>query len=199
MARTRILVCVAGLVLVSVMAMAATKHGVAPSPVGLATIYSNLGPPTDLYTADQDWNVTGSGSPLGAEYWLAMPFRTKQAHIVKQIDVAVGYVTGTNQIVVGLAADKGGLPGKTLHAWTYKNMYSLGTCCTLDTVKYAPGVKLAKGRYWVTVTTNAKDTDLWGGWNFTYNLAEGAFATQPDGGGWQAQHSYVCAFDVLGE
>jgi len=174
-----------------------------PAPAhsaGLKTIYSNLGTGTDVYYCCEGWTLSGSGGEVGGSDWIAMPFTPTKAATLEQIDLGIGYVTGTNQIVITLTKDKSGLPGASIHSWTVKNMPTFGTCCTLDTIKYKKGIKVAKGKqYWITATTNAKDYDLWGAWNFTYNDATGTFAYQSGGGGWKTEDSYLGAFDVLGK
>jgi hypothetical protein len=225
MQKTRLIaksMCLTVLAFASVTALAASKEGIVTingakqtvlmngqsdfHPAGqhsakLKTFYSNLGTGNDVYDSGEGWTISGDDSEVGTEYWLAMPWR-KLADgcdcIITQIDVAIGYVAGTNAVVIGLAADDHGLPGKTLKSWTFKNMYPFGDCCTLDTVK-TKGIKIKiKTQYWVTVTTNANDATLWGAWNLTYNGATGPFAYQVNQGGWQGANNTLGAFDVLG-
>jgi len=220
MVKTRIVLCLAVLAFVSVTALAASKDGfvtinggrqtialkgqssftpAAKPSAKLKTIYSNLGSSsTDVYNCCSGWTIGGSSGAAG-EQWIAMPFTPKKASTIKQIDVAVGYVSGTNEIVISLDADTSGLPGKTIHKWHFKNMPTFGSCCTLDTVKYAKGLKVkAKKQYWVTVTTDATDADLWGAWNQVYNGASGGWAYSANGGPWTATSGTLSAYDVLG-
>ncbi len=219
----RIMLCVAVLAFVSVTALAATKDGVitinggkqtvmmngqhnfhpaAQRPARLKTIYSNLGSSsTDVYYPDEGWTVSGSSSTVDAEYWIAMPFTPTTNAKVQQIDVAVGYLGGTNQtFTITLANDRRGLPGKAIQSWFYhKGMFDFGDCCALETVKEPKGLAVkAHKKYWIEVTTNSKDADLWGAWLFTYNYAEGTFAYNLNDGGWETEDSYLTAFDVLG-
>jgi len=213
-----LVICLALLVFASMTALAATKgttvtinggkmtiamqpgtiHPAASRPAKLKTIYSNLGTGTDVYNCCSGWTIGGSSGPAG-EQWIAMPFTPKKASTVKQIDVAVGYVEGTNEIVISLDADTSGLPGKTIHKWHFKNMPTFGSCCTLDTVKYAKGLKVkAKKQYWVTVTTDTTDADLWGAWNQVWNGATGGWAFSTNGGAWTATSGTLGAYNVLG-
>jgi hypothetical protein len=210
--RKTLVICLALLVLASVTALAATKdttitinggtttvamqppthfYAAAQRSTKLKKIYSNLGTGTNVYAASLGWTVS-------AGQWVAMPFRPKTASVVKQIDIAVGYTSGTNEIIISLAADNKGVPGKTLREWHHKAMYTFGNCCALDTVKSPEGIKVGTKRYWVTVTTVA-DSDFSGEWNYTWNLKQGLFALDL-GSGWQPSTSgTVSAFDVLGE
>jgi len=178
-----------------------TNARVAPAhrDAKLKTIYSNLGTGTDLYYCCEGWTISGTSSPVGEAQWIGAPFTPTKAAKVTKIDVAVGYVEGTNQIVVKLAADASGLPGKTMHSWTFKNMPTFGSSYTLlDTVKDTKGIKVGKKQYWVTVTTNTKDADLWGAWCFTWNFATGTYAYEINDGGWQSANSDLVALDVKG-
>ncbi len=219
MVKTRIVLCLAVLAF-SVTALAATKEGTVTINGGkqtvvmngqrvfhpaahrsakLKTIYSNLGTGTNGYYCCEGWTISGSTGDVGGEYWIAMPFTPKKNSHVKQLDLGIGYVAGTNELVVTLLSDTGGLPGKTLHKWHYKNMPTFGDCCTLDTIKYSKGIAVKKGKqYWISATTDSTDPDLWGAWNFTYNFVTGPFAAQAGGGGWQADNSDLGAYDVLG-
>ncbi len=218
---TRIVLCLAVLAF-AMTALAATKDGVVTINGGrqtiqmhpqanihstvrqapaLKTIYSNLGTGTDLFYCCEGWTISGSGGAVGGDDWIATPFTPTKAATIKEIDVAVGYVEGTNEIVFTLTGDTGGLPGKTIHSWHYKNMPTFGsTYTTLDTVKSKKGIKVkAKKQYWVTVTTDTTDGDLWGAWNFDPAFSTGPFAYQSNMGGWQATNSDLGAFDVLGK
>jgi hypothetical protein len=166
-------------------------HTAAQRSPELKTIYSNLGTGSNVYAGGYGWTVSANQS-------VAMPFRPKTVSVVKQIDIAVGYTSGTNEIIISLATDKNGVPGTTLHEWHHKAMYTFGDCCALDTVKYAKGIKVGKKRYWVTVTTVAQ-SDFLGAWNYMWNLKQGLFALN-HGSGWQAStNGTVSAFDVLGQ
>jgi hypothetical protein len=174
------------------------SQAVAHSPK-LTTIYSNLGKGKCSY-GSEGWTISGSNSPVGEEVWIAMPFTPTEAAEATQIEVAVGYIEGTDEILISLDADDNGQPGKTLHSWHFKNMPKHGGPCKLDTVKDKKGIRVkAKTQYWVAVTTNASDADLWAAWDFTYNDATGPLAYEINAGGWTADNSDLGAFAVLGK
>lgn len=217
---TRLSLCLV-LALACATALAATKEGIVTinggkqtvamqhnsnfNPVvrrdpALKTIYSNLGTGTDVYYCCEGWTLAGSTSAVGEEVWIATPFTPTKKATLKQIDVGIGWVEGTNQITISLDADASGIPGKTIHSWSVKNMPTFGSSyTTLDTVKSRKGIKVGKKQYWVAATTSSADADLWGAWNFTYNFATGTFAYQINGGGWLTENSDLGAMDVLGK
>lgn len=172
-----------------------------PDATKLYTIYSNLGSKTDTYTSSHGWYVSGSDSWEGQQ-WMAMPFTPKKDATVTQIQIAVTYLNnkgGANGFELVLAADSAGLPGKTLHSWDLKNLPTFGTCCKLDTVKYAKGIKVKKGKqYWVIAQTDSKSQDAADVWNYTWNKTKGNFAFN-QGNGWKTEDSNLCAFAVQGE
>jgi hypothetical protein len=168
---------------------------------GLKTIYSNLGSKTDTYDDSGGWIVSGPASGDGQE-WVAMPFTPKANATVTQIQIAVqhnparGNAEGFNLV---LAADSAGLPGKSLHSWDRKTVPQFGTCCQLDTVKYAKGIKVKKGKqYWVVAQTDSKSTDTWDAWDFTWNESTGNQALNK-GSGWQVVSETLNAFAVQGK
>jgi len=165
----------------------------------LKTIYSNLGSKTDTYDDTGGWAVDGPKSAEGKE-WIAMPFTPKANATVTQIQIAVHYDgLGTNGFNLVLAADDYGLPGKTLHSWDLKNLPYRGTCCKLETAKYAEGVKLTKGKqYWVVARTDSKSAEAVDGWSYTWNDSTGPNAFNV-GKGWYYINDQLCAFAVQGK
>lgn len=176
------------------------RPAVIPDATKLYTIYSNLGSKTDTYDDTTGAYVSGPGSSHGQQ-WVALPFTPKSNAEVTEIEVAVGHYTGTNGATISLNADKSGLPGKAVHTWNLTNLPTFGTCCKLDVVKDAPGLKVKKGtQYWIVASTNKSTESTEDVWDRTWNdsTGEAAFNT---GSGWQlyqgGQHIY--AFAVFGE
>jgi hypothetical protein len=216
-----LVICLALVVFASLTAMAATKdsvvtinggkqtvsmhhstvHHPAQKHEAKYTIYSNLGTGTDVYYADEGWTISGSSSAVGESIWIATPFTPTASATATELSVGVGYVEGTNEVAIALVDDSNGLPeGKVLKSWNFKNMFTFGDCCTLDTVKDKKGIKVKKGtQYWVEVYTNTNDEDLWGAWCFNYNFTEGNFAYNINGEGWDTEDSYFGAFGVFGK
>jgi hypothetical protein len=129
-----------------------------------------------------------------------MPFTPKANATVTQIQIAVEAAPANAEAFnLVLAADSASLPGKALHSWHLKKVPDFGTCCKLDTITYAKGIKLTKGQqYWVVAQTDSKSTDALGAWNYTWNERTGNIASN-HGYGWKAYNGVMCAFAVLGK
>lgn len=85
--------------------------------------------------------------------------------MITKIKLAVGYESGTNQVIVTLANDASGVPGTRIHSWTVTNVPPAGTCCALVTIK-DKGIPVSAGvQYWITLTTNGSNKDAFLSWN----------------------------------
>ena len=122
---------------------------------GLEKIYSNLGSSkTDLYR-ESGWSVAGP-SAAGGEYGLfaGMPFTPKSDSHVSQVEVAVQYVSGPNQVNLSIYGDSGGVPGTLLAGpVTVTNLADSGTCCALAVADFTPLAVTGGTRYWVVADT----------------------------------------------
>jgi len=156
------------------------------SPAGLAKIYSNFGSRTDAYDDKLGWAVAGPDSKLGKEQWIAMPFTPKTDATVMQIKIPVGWDGlgyGANGFTLTINSGSTTLPGKVLHQWALQNLFSWGTCCSVDVANNKQGIKIKKGQhYWIvakTGSTTAQTIDVWAyTWNhvmgsISYNLGQG--------------------------
>jgi hypothetical protein len=166
----------------------------------LKTIYSNLGTGSSAYNCCVGWTISATGSVVGSENWVANAFTPAANATIVQIDLGVGYVTGTNSVEVAIATDNGGKPGRFLDNWDLGNLPTFGTCCTLITVKDGDeGIAVkANTQYWLVVKTDAKKSpDTWNAWNLD-NSATGQLANNT-GTGWTNRGvSQQGAFDLLG-
>src|SRR5271167_4022926 len=102
-------------------AVAHTKHSgvVVPTranPPALKKIFSNLGPTaTDNYNDATGYYVLGPTNSIGdPEQWIALPFTPKTGAHVTELQVAVGWISGTKRVVVGLYSDSAGTVGTLL-------------------------------------------------------------------------------------
>jgi hypothetical protein len=220
-AATRVLLCLAGLTLVGVTALAlGSKDGIitinggrmtvamrGPSEfftpmerdeAGLKTIYSNLGTGRRVYDDSTGWTIGGAGSPVG-QMWVAEPFTPTSDATVTRLKVAVGYVTGTNGVSIALADDKEGVPGKFLKQWFKTGLPNGGTCCVLQVENDAAGIPVKAGvQYWVVVKTSAKTNDTWDDFDFS-NHASSQMATNTGSGWIKAGYNRQGAFGVFGK
>ncbi len=100
-------------------------------PATAGIVYSNLGPPGNVYQCCTAWTVSGTGT-LGISFTAANLFTAMASGVVAEIDLGVGYVTGLNSFYVAIFTDNGGLPETQL--WREDNLssdQSFGGCCGL--------------------------------------------------------------------
>jgi hypothetical protein len=157
---------------------------------GLKAIYSNLATlyPNGTYFCCYGYTISGATSPIGEQIWLGTAFTPAANAKVTEVDAAVGYVEGTNGIVLSLAADSGGVPGKVLKSWNVGGLGTFGDCCTLATGKDTGGIPVTAGtQYWVTVTTSKKESNEWAAWPFnSTDMINTQTLAQNTGSGWSA-------------
>ena len=170
------------------------------APSGLKKIYSNLGTSkTDLFSDGAAWLVTGPNTGNGIQF-MGMPFTPKADAHVSQVQVAVEYVKGANQVNLSIYADSGGAPGTLLAGpVTVMNLPAAGTCCTLAVANFAPVAVTTGTQYWVVADTPLTGTgsDFVGGWGW---IAKTVLQGENDGSGWYGFHAYTqeVAGKVLG-
>lgn len=170
-----------------------------PDEANLTKIFSNLGPEGNVYQCCIGWTISAPGSPVGAQQWVAHAFTPAKDSTVVKIKVGVGYVTGTNGVVLAIAKDNNNFPGGFLKSWTKLGVLPVfGSCCDLVKAKDVAGIPLTGGKqYWVVVKLNAKTPDTWDAWNFSNSgIGRMAFNT---GSGWlDGGDTNQGAFAVLG-
>ncbi len=166
----------------------------------LATIYSNFGPKGSTYDGSSGYGILG---PDAGQPWpesVGCGFKPKANHVVTEIQVGVTYVQGTNTMILSLRQDHNQRPGKILHSWHFSNLPNFGTCCTLQTAKYAKGIPVTKGKmYWVVVAPDPKYTDTYDVWDNAYNDPSGAFSNNIGSGWTQQSYQTLTNFGVFGK
>jgi hypothetical protein len=187
---SRILIAAAAAALASSAAMAGPGHGIMLSKDGRITsivrgtgiyaapprhdagaklIFSNIGKkyPLGLYFCCSGATISGPDSGLGFQSWPAMQFVPSINATVTELDVAVEWIEGTNEVDLGLYADAGGVPGTLLKTFTATDLQSDGGCCGLAVGKDKEGIPVVGGTpYWVAVTTDKNGTDTFASWEF---------------------------------
>jgi len=220
-AAIRLLVCVAVLIVVGATALAlGSKNGfvtinggkmtvamMGPSKFftpmerdepGLKTIYSNLGTGSTVYNCCSGWTISAVGSVIGQQNWIGEAFTPTKDATVTRLKVGVGYVTGSNGVVIGLWSDKNNVPGKILKSWGKFNLPTFGTCCTVKVENAAAGIPVKAGvQYWVVVKTGPKSSDTWDAFNLS-NSANGTLANNTGSGWVNLGTNQQAAFAVLG-
>jgi len=161
----------------------------APLPDGLTKIFSNLGPATAPYVGSA-WLVQGpNNSAAAAEQFVALPFSSKNAAHVEQVQAAVQWVSGTNQLNISIYSNVGNKPGKLLRGpVTVTNLPTYFTCCQLAVANFSPSLAIAaKAKYWIVANTPASGagSDFSGTWSFNpskllvgFDEGNGWFTTQ---------------------
>jgi hypothetical protein len=132
------------------------------TPPKLTTIFSNLGPtPTNAYNDTTGYYVLGPTNSVGLpEQAIGVPFVPATTSHVKQLQVAVGWISGTELVNVGLYSDNGGTVGTLLAGGEASIMPAFGTCCNLVTVNISTTTVTAGTQYWIVASsddTNAPD------------------------------------------
>ncbi len=171
------------------MARPGSSHYVpAPPPDRLVNIFSNLGKhyPLGLYFCCFGNTVSGPDSLIGQTIWPAVEFTPETDATVKEIDVAVGWVSGTNGVVLNIAEDNGGVPGNVLGSFPVTGLGTFGDCCQVATA--TAHIRLTGGApYWVFVSTDENSADTWAAWPFNSTDQVDALNTAGfDGSVWTA-------------
>jgi len=172
----------------------------APHSAKLVTIYSNFGPKGHTYDGSVGYGILGTDAGQPWTQSVGCGFKPKANHTVTEIQVGVTYVQGTNTMVLSLREDKNHRPGKVLHSWHFSNLPTFGTCCTLQTAKYAKGIPVTKDKmYWVVVAPDPKYQDTYDVWNNAFNDPQGPFSNNI-GSGWAKQSLQTLTnFGVFGK
>jgi len=169
---------------------------------GLTKIHSNLGSKTDAFDDGVSWSITGPDNPRWGEGYLAMPFTPKANSTVKEVLIALGYVTGGfNKGSISIFTDAGGVPGKPLKTWATGNFPPEGQCCKLIALKDSTGIPLKGGtQYWIVARTGPQSKQAQYQWNFVWNDAQGkvAFLNGNTKDKWLPYHDNLAAFAVYG-
>ncbi|HKN16624.1 MAG TPA: choice-of-anchor R domain-containing protein [Candidatus Sulfotelmatobacter sp.] len=158
--------------------------------VALKKIYSNLGPKADPYWVNaHSWLVAGPNAATSAAF-AGMPFTPKSNFLLSQVQVAVFYTSGDNQVDLSIYTDAGGIPGTLLAGpVTVTNLAVAGTCCTLTVANFTPVAVTAGTQYWVVADTplTGVGSDFRGVWNHvakdipvSFNRGSGWFADTAD-------------------
>lgn len=164
--------------------------------VGKADVlFSDYGP-SDAYNTAYGWTV-GLGM-TSDNLRPAAAFKPSVTDTLSEIDISVGYLSGTNGVTVNLLDNSGGIPASTpLESWTVTNLLpfgSLGEVATLDAA--GPPVTLVLGRtYWLQLQPADLTTDA--SW-YLSNTSVGRLYVTGSGGPTYVGTQYLPAFQILG-
>lgn len=146
------------------------------NPMANVTIFSNLSSdPTNLYNAAAGgYYVCGlTCADVGTDQWIGIPFTNKVADHATTIQAAIGYISGTKRVLLGIYTDNPGVgPGTLLGQGAATNIPDSGTCCTLVQVKVGGTTGLAltaNTKYWIVATSDDnRAPDFEGVWQASY-------------------------------
>lgn len=189
-AATRVLLCMAVLMLVGVTALAAENKSTILINGGRTTVSMTAPaarhftkPPANPfyddiagagYQAGVGWTVS-DGAPINTEYTPGNQIVSLKSGITKKIQVGVGFVTGTNGGIVVLDKDCSGIPCGTIDKThlckgNIKNLYVFGQSSTaVESFKCVATLKKGKS-YWVYVQSLGNS---WLAWNLSNSATGG--------------------------
>ena len=159
-------------------------------------IFSALSPSNNGAGYCISGNATSDCGPM-TNRWIASPFTPTGNFALTQIDLALGWVSGTNGAVIDLVNDESGAPGtRVLQSWTVGQLPPSGPTA-LVTLATAGIVTLERGtQYWLIVKGVANDTlDIWSGNSLGLN---GTLLSLDKGVSWANGVLTLSAFDVVG-
>jgi hypothetical protein len=182
-------------------------------PAMADTLFSDLGPPGNVYNGGTGWTVSGSGF-VGIPFTGANLFTVGGSgnFNVTSFDLGVGYVEGTNAFFASIWTDNAGLPGTEVGGAYWGNLASsqnFGGCCGLVTVTGINGVTLTGGQsYFMILGAMTNTSTTWEAWNWNSQGVNGLdlYATSgcQDGSGtgcaWNSNGTgnALGAFDIQG-
>lgn len=159
------------------------------------TIFSDFGP-HDTFQTGIGYTVSGSNSLVGQTIESAMSFTSSGNFTLSQIDAAIGYVAGGNDVTFTLDSNAGGIPGVIMESWTVTGLPVFGGSYAPVSLMSTGGVMLSAGQtYWIVAS--AGDPTNWSAWNENSVGANGNFA-QFSNGQWNQFNGTLSAFDVMG-
>jgi hypothetical protein len=153
----------------------------------------------------------GGSGILGSYIYDADEFMSGASGSISQIDIGIGYTTGTNSFFASLWTVNGsGLPGTELGQWNnLSSSQNFGGCCGLVTITGISGISLTAGTsYYLAIGPTSNSSTTMEAWNLNTpgDLGTRLYASSgcTDGGGgagcsWNSVGgSTLGAFDVLG-
>lgn len=158
-------------------------------------IFNDFGP-GNSYDTSTGWTLGGPNSPVCCQE-VAMQFTTSTALNLQQIDLAAGWVLGTNSLTLQLAVDNSGTPGTILESWTLGPMGVFGNNNPPLTALSVLHPLLSPGTVYDIVAIPANDE--WAAWNLNDQGVNANFLFSTDNGNtWNTTFSTLGAFDVIG-
>lgn len=132
-------------------------------PAAAGTIFDDFAA-GNSYNCCSGWTVSSPNGPPG-QFSAANEFVAGASGTVSQIDLAIGYVTGSGSGTAALYTVSGGLPGTLLGSWSFTAHQVFGNCCAIETINVAGGPSLTNGTSYFLVLS-ADNNGTWDAWNW---------------------------------
>lgn len=178
-----------------------TRYGLR-APARSSRIFSNLGAgPLDPYNAVFGSLVSGDEVPFQPEVWQALPFTPTMNSHATTLKAAIGWISGTRKVVLGVYTDSNETVGTALPGGegSTTDIPDYGECCDLATVALPePGVALTAGtQYWLVARSDdINAADFQGQWDHS-TLAASAYQ-QPGFINWTSFSGNWLAAEIQG-
>jgi hypothetical protein len=154
-----------------------------------------------IYDDEISWDITGNDNPQWHRGYLAMPFTPKEDATAKEVLIALGYIGGgSNDGVIAIYTDDGGVPGQALKSWRADDFQREGSCCLLVALRDRDGIPLAAGtQYWIVAAAGPHSQSSYG-WSLIWNDTDGklAFLDGFTHDEWLPYRDNLAAFAVYG-
>lgn len=125
------------------------------------TVFSSFGP-SEGYVFNGGLSISTLGSANDYDQSSAIGFTSLATYVLSEIDLPLGYVSGTNSFTIELLHDNSGPTGSLIEVWNVAAPSLSGP----DLIELFPTgtVTLSVGTlYWIAVLPGGADT--WGAWN----------------------------------
>jgi hypothetical protein len=168
-------------------------------PTQAEIIYDNFGP-GDTYNPSAGWTLS-VGSPTDTDSDQGSAFALESFgmdYYLDTIDLAVGLVSGSNELDLWLMADSAGEPGTIIESFHFSDeMGSFGDANAPLTANSLLNPLLeADEQYWLIASATGPDT--WAAWNLNSTGDVGLKAYRADLGTWGVSDTTLAAFRVTG-
>jgi hypothetical protein len=132
------------------------------TPGNPTIIFSNMGPnSSDAYNDTTGYYILGPSNSVGlSEQAIGVPFMPRSNSHVTSLLVAVGWISGTKLVNVGLYSDSFGTVGDLLAGGESSIIPTFGFCCQVVSVAIPSTAVSFGSQYWIVATsddTNAPD------------------------------------------
>jgi hypothetical protein len=163
-------------------------------PSHAAVIVSTLGP-ADSYDIGVGYTIGYSSNEF--DQGNSFSFAVAMPYYLDTIELAVGYLSGTNEIDVWLMSDAAGEPGAIIEAFNFTNLGAFGQDNPLLVGTSVLRPVLTPGTdYWLIAS--APNSDTWAAWNLSSPAVSGLRAVREGTGPWSVDTDTMAAFRIEG-